>query len=305
MTFFPGSRGHFDPTGHTLMLARRRVGLNVINTTYGPSVLAMLKKLGITRVRVTLVWRSWTDASYVATWNAMVTELRANGIHVLAVVHTPPVGLTLAQGISQMPAFVAARAAAFPGCAWQILNEQNGNDGITNGWFSATDGAVTMATRGTRYSTILGPVYDAVKAADSTAKVVTGGIMVDETTFTAAVLAGAPGKCDAIGGECYGDPLWLPPGSVPHQGQYVLYAQRLRPIVGGIPIWCTETGYNSATDNLQSAQLGLIFKENDQQSRWDETYVYALVSGADNYGIARADGTLRESALLFSERTAT
>jgi hypothetical protein len=306
MSLFPSARqGRFDPAGTgATSVPRRRVGINVLNVTYDGTALRTLKKLGITRVRVTLQWRLWTG-SYLAQFDAMVTELQANGISVLVVVHTPPVGLTLAQGIAQMPAFVAARASAHPGCTWQILNEQNINDGITNAWFDTTNGAVTMATRGTQYATLLGPVYDAVKAADATAKVVIGGTFIDETTYIVAVLAGAPGKCDAVCAQAYGDPLYQAPGVPPHQGQFVLYAQRLRPLVGAIPIWITETGYNSAVDAAQSMQLGLVFKDNDGNTRWDQVYVYALVSGADNFGIARADGTLRESALLFSERTAT
>lgn len=305
MSLHPAPHHHFDPSPPEATISpRRRAGVNILNASYTTDLRRRIDQLAVNRVRITLLWDSWSDPTYQAAWAAIMTDLRGAGYHVTNVVHTPPAALaTLADGIAAMPAFVAARAADWPGCAWQILNEANGNDAETGGWFQASNPSVTPAQRGTWYGELLAPVYDAVHAADATAQVVSCGMTIDETTFVSNMLTAASNKVDAVGAECYGDPLWLPPGSLPHQGQYVLYSQRLRPICGAIPIWCTETGYNAADDVTQATQLGNILRENDQNTRWDQTYLYAWVSGADNFGIAHADGTYRHAALLLTDRS--
>jgi hypothetical protein len=281
--------------GFARLPGRRRVGVGTFQTD--PVSIAALKRLGITQTRITLYWQGWDgpDGTNTKSFLSSVDTLRAAGIEPLVVVHSPPVGLSLDQGIAQMPAFMAARAAERKGLVWQIMNEMDGNDGFNDGWFSAKNPLVTQATRGDRYGQLLGPVYSAVKAADPRATVVTGGIALEPTAFFAGLRRRAPGKYDAVAVHCYGDPPL---------GQFVAKSKAMRAVLGRVPLWCTETGSFRTDEAGQAAAIGAILDDNDRNNRYDRVYLYQLISDGDHYGIARSDGTLRQAAQLLAGRTA-
>jgi hypothetical protein len=297
-----------------LSVTRRRVGISA-----GADALsiATLKKLGITRVRTSLLWslyldtRTWSPIDRVtpdpagltnAQFFALdMTTLRTAGLSVLVVVHTPPVGMSLATGITSMPTFVATLAAAFPGTAWEIMNEPNTDDSFNGGWFSASDGSVTDTTRGDRYGQLIGPVYDAIKAADATATVVTGGTGGPQAGFYTGLAARAPGKFDAFAIHAYGAP--------DAKVNFVILSELMRTAAPGVSLWCTECGNSQTLDTqaaqaAQSADLGACLDENDRNNRYEAVYFYTLMPDGLGYNIVRSDGSLRQAALLFMNRTA-
>ena len=291
-----------------------RPTLGINNVPTDADSLALLKSLGISQVRYTLYWnnfldtRSFTgnevpvpvgtpDSRTIADWWALKTRAYlAAGLDVLMVVHTPPGKMTLADGIKAMPPFLAARAKQFPGLSWQILNEMDAEDAWSNGWLHARDRRYTQRRRGELYGELLGPVYDAIKKADPTAKVVTAGIAGEPTAFYAGLASRAPGKYDAVAVHIYGSPLVLP---------FREKSIAMREVLGRTPLWCTETGFNTADDAEQARQISSILADNDANRRYDRLYLYALVSDfahGDNYGLVRPGGKPRSAATVLARR---
>jgi hypothetical protein len=280
---------HYNPSPVTAPV-RRVVGITAAADSLS---IVVLRRLGITRVRMAIIWNNYLDVRHFADDRATVVSsgghtvaeffamdlaaFQAAGIEPLVVVHTPPSGMTLASGITAMPTFMASLASTF-----------------NAGWFEVTNGAVSDSTRGDRYGQVLGPVYDAIKAADSTATVVSGGVNPASTAFYNGLVARASGKFNAYAVHAYGPPAT--PGFVEH-------STRLRPLLGATPLWCTETGNNQADETTQASDLGNLLDENDRNNRYDRLYLYALIS-PDAYGLVRSDGSLRQAALLLRERTA-
>jgi len=250
----------------SLLAAKRRLGINVL----GPAnqAISILKRLGITQVRTTLYWISWADPrryndaiqpdpgglTQAQRFARDVGLFRSAGLDVLAVVHSPPLGMTLAQGVVALPAFMAARAGEFRGLAWQIMNEVDAADQNDNGWFHAKDAQYSQSRRGDLYGQLLAPVYDAIKRADQSALVVSGGIALEPTAFFAGLAARARGKYDAIAVHCYGNPVVQPFGAK---------SVAMRAVLGGTPLWCTEWGLSTADDSEQSRQIGECLDDND------------------------------------------
>jgi hypothetical protein len=268
----------YNPTAVTSP-TRRRVG---VNSDASPTALAAMKKLGITQVRTSINWhndldpRTFNDAGDLdpagitprQRANNIITDLRAAGLDVLVVVHTPPTGMSFADGIVAMPPFVAARAAQFPGLAWEVLNEANSQDAFAAGWFSATDPSITQETRGDLYGQLLGPVYDAVKAADPTALVVTGGADTAVHDFLLGILGRAPTKFDAFCVHCFNDP-----------NAFILNGgSRIADIIGGHPVWTTEFGNSDPDASTQALNVGQMLDDNDRNSRYARAYLYDLIS---------------------------
>jgi len=277
---------------------------------------ALLKSLGITQVRSTLYWANHLDdrsftideipvpkgtsgSHTIADWWALNTRAYIGaGLDLLVVVHTPPAGMTLAEGIKEMPAFMAARAKQFPGLRWQILNEMDAEDAWSNGWLRAKDKKITQRRRGEMYGDLLAPVYDAIKQADPTATVVTAGIAGEPTEFYKGLVSRAPRKFDAVSVHVYGSPLALP---------FRERSTAMRDLLGGKPLWCTETGFNTADDAEQTRQLTAIIDDNDVNRRYDRLYLYALTSDfahGNNYGIVRPGRRLRGAAAMLARRIA-
>jgi len=293
-----------------------RPTLGINNVPTDADSLALLKSLGISQVRYTLYWNNFLDTRWftanevpvaegtadsrtIADWWAMKTRAYlAAGLDVLMVVHTPPGKMTLADGIKAMPPFLAARAKQFPGLSWQILNEMDAEDAWSNGWLRARDKSYTQRRRGELYGELLAPVYDAIKKADPTAKVVTAGIAGEPTQFYAGLASRARGKYDAVAVHIYGSPL-----IVPFRDKSIA----MREVLGNTPLWCTETGFNTPDDAEQARQIGSILADNDANRRYDRLYLYALMSDfahGDNYGLVRPGGKRRSAATVLARRIA-
>lgn len=299
----------FNPNGTVMPIPRRMIG---IASGADAASLAVLRQLGITRVRTSLYWGNYLDTRQFAPdrstvvssggktvaqfFTADLAAFAAAGIEVLVVVHTPPVGMTFAQGIVAMPTFMAGVAAAHPGMRWQIMNEMDAGSVFNGGaqdWFQA-DAAVSQNTRGDRYGQVLGPTYDAIKAADPTATVVAGGIALEPTAFFAGLSGRAPGKYDAIAVHCYGSPT---------NGVFQSKSIAMRAVLGSTPLWVTEFGNNQSDQATQAADIGIMLDDNDRHARYDRAYLYTLV-GDPPYGLVEANGGYRHASLLLTNRTA-
>ncbi|HTE44299.1 MAG TPA: cellulase family glycosylhydrolase [Gemmatimonadaceae bacterium] len=285
--------------------------IGISSATDGVSLAAM-SQLGMKRVRMTIIWGNYLDtrrfaedratpvgagghtlAEYFATDVATFT---AAGIEPMVAIHTPPNGMTFEEGIVAMPVFMAGLAKQFPGMRWQILNEMDAGSVFTGGkedWCLA-DAPVTQRERGDRYGQILGPVYDAIKAADPTATVIAAGIALEPTEFFAGFNARAPGKYDAVAVHCYGPPV---------TPVFKSKSIAMRAVLGSTPLWCTEFGNNQTDDTSQDNDMCNALDENDRHNRFDRAYAYTLI-GDGGYGLVRADGSHRQAAARLRNRMA-
>jgi hypothetical protein len=291
-----------------------RPTLGINNVPTDAESLAQLKALGISQVRYTLYWNNFLDTrSFTASevpvaegtpgskkigeWWAQTTRAYlAAGLDVLMVVHSPPGNMTLADAVKAMPPFLAARAKQFPGLTWQILNEMDLEDAWSNGWFRAKDKTLSQRRRGEMYGDLIGPVFDAVKKADPTAKVVTAGIAGEPTAFYAGLATRAPRKFDAMCVHVYGSPLALP---------FREKSIAMRDVLGRTPLCCTEAGFNTSDDAEQTRQLSAIISDNDANRRYDRLYLHAFTSDfahGDHYGIVRPGGKRRSAAAMLARR---
>ncbi len=294
----------YSPTMPTVY-PRRRAG---VTSSADATSIDALRRLGVTRVRYGLSWNNYSDPRTFASDRATLDPggktiaqytaddlhaFAAAGISVLVDVNTPPAGMTRATGITAMPPFVAGLAAAFPGCAWEILNEMTSDDSFNAGWYEVSNGAITDVTRGTWYGQLLAPVYDAVKAADPTALVVAGGIDHGYTSFRTGLLVSATGKFDAFCVHAYGPPALTNLKST---------IDECKSILGAVPLWVTEFGNQSPDDATQAADIGQCLAYIDAHcTANDRYYVYALIS-ADGLGIVNPDGSFRHAAFLLRDR---
>lgn len=280
----------------------------------GPASAAVpvLRRLGVKQVRTTLYWGNYFDTrlfnnrdqfdphglTIAQRFAREVNTFRRAGLDVLVVVHSPPGAMTLQQGIAALPAFLAQRAAEFKGLSWQIMNEMDANDGFNNGWFRAGDASYSQAARGALYAQLLGPVYDAVKRADRTARVITGGIALEPTGFFAGLSRQAPGKYDAVAVHCYGEPLIQP---------FRDKSIAMRQVLGGVPLWCTEWGLNTPDDTRQSQEIAACLDDNDRNHRYDRNYYFALATNGptgEHYGLVNPSGALRSVSTVLAGRAA-
>ena len=276
-----------------------------------PTERAALQQLGVRRVRWTLYWNSYLDPRHfaadrstpVGTGGKTVAEYFhadyragvAAGLDQLILVHSPPAGMTLRQGMTAMPAFMAARARQYPGTTWQILNEMDGEDGFNGGWFAAKSPRVSQYQRGRSYGALLSAVAAAIHHADSTALVVAGGIALDPANFLRGMLETCnPALLTAVATHAYGEPSIL---------QFRSKGIAARANARGLPVWVTEFGSGLSNEGLQRAELAMVFHDYDANRRYDRAYLYSL-SSRDGYGVMTADGRMRSAATLLLNRTA-
>jgi hypothetical protein len=276
-------------------------GINLLNVTYGRGTIPLLRSLGISRVRVTLYWSLW-DSATGKTGSAlysMIDALRDAGIDVLVVCHaqgwdTLLPRYTLASATTAYSKFLVARASERQGITWQVMNEMDSGPYYSGPWFHGGDTAFSQRDRGEAYGKLLGPTYDAVKFADPSAKVITGGVALDDVIgFYSGVAATAKGKFDAFCVHVYGDPPL---------GRFSAKSAALRKVLGRTQLWCTEWGNNAASDTTQSAAIAACLDDNEAHNRYDQTYLFALQSG-DNYRIVNSDGSRRRASEMVAART--
>ena len=242
-----------------------------VNETLGQTVhtAQTAQRLGADWVRL---WTSWEILQpgpgafvqhHVDQLNARVADLKARGIKVLVVVHQSPRWASGAGGTAPPsdPAtfgrFMGALAARVPGAdAWELWNEPN-----STGFFA---GAPDPA----RYAGMLRAAYPAIKAAQPSDAVVTGGLNGNDTDFVAALYAnGAQGAFDAIG--VHTDTACL----LDHPDRYYRDAQgriarftftgyrEIHQLMadhgdGAKPIWMTEIGWNTQSTKPRSCNVG-------------------------------------------------
>jgi hypothetical protein len=286
-----------------------------LGITADPQDIPTLKALGIKRVRMTLIWRNYEGdtrqfapdrKTIVDSGGETVKQFFANdlnaftsaGIEPFVVVHTPPDGMSFDDGLHAMPVFMGKLAAKFPGTAWQILNEMDGEDGFNGGWFQARDVTQAQHWRGRLYGELLWQVIDEMREWDINSRIICGGICAGDDGRLAAEfyhgMTDALGamRPDAIAVHCYGPPCWP---------AFRNKARAMKAVIGNTPLWCTEFGSNFPTDAEQLSDFTDCFRYQDTERLYERKYVYRLTS-SDLYAIQRADGSLRPAAELLRER---
>lgn len=273
--------------------------------------LAAVKALDVREIRWTLYWKNYLDTRHFAAdrstpiafggmtapqmFDADYRAVKAAGLDQLIVIHTPPTGMTLQQGMTAMPAFVAARAREYPGTTWQILNEMDGEDAFNGAWFNAKSKAVTQYQRGRSYGSLLAAVATAARSADPTVRIVAGGIALAPADFLRGMLETcSPSLLTAVAVHAYGQPSIL---------QFRSKGPAARGAARGLPVWITEFGSRMPTETLQRADLAADFDDYDANRRYDRAYLYSL-SSEDGYGIMSPAGAMRSAADLLRDRTA-
>lgn len=272
---------------------------------------AALRSLGVRRIRWTLYWHNYLDTRQFAAdrstpvasggqtapqmFDADYRAAAAAGLDQLIIIHTPPDGMTLQQGMTALPAFVAARAHQYPGTTWQILNEMDGEDAFNGGWFNAKSKTVTQYQRGRAYGALLAAVVTAARKADPTVRIVGGGISLDPGDFIRGMLETcSPSLLTAIAIHAYGRPNIL---------QFRTKGIAARAAARGVPVWITEFGSRLPTETLQRADLAADLDDYDANHRYDRAYLYTLES-TDGYAIMSPTGVMRSAASLLLNRTA-
>ena len=216
-------------------------------------------RLGADWVRLWALWQDMEPAPgqltphLVASLDAEVRALKARGVKVLVVVHRAPAWANGGRGGIAPPSdpatfgrFMGRLATAVPGVdAWELWNEPDS----AQFWAGGADPPA--------YAAMLRAAYPAIKAAQPSDVVVTGGMVGNNMDFLAALYAnGAGGAFDAVGvhtdtacltdgpGAYYRDPQ----GRV---GRYTFSAYREVHAVmadhgdAGKPIWMTEMGWST------------------------------------------------------------
>ena len=243
-----------------------------VNETLGQTVPTAHKaaKLGADWVRL---WASWDgvqpspgvyDQHVIATLNASVAALHARGIKALVVVHRAPAWASGAQGGIAPPrdpasfgAFMGGMAERVPGVdAWELWNEPDGTEFFRGGPQPAL------------YAAMLKAAYPAIKAAQPSDVVLTGGTAGNDMDFLQALYDhGAQGHFDAVG--VHTDTACLTNGPDAYYrdergrvGRYTFSAYREVHAVmsahgdGAKPIWMTELGWNTQSTRPRSCNTG-------------------------------------------------
>ena len=185
--------------------------------------------------------------------NGRVAALKARGVKVLVVVHRAPAWANGARGGIAPPsdpgdvrALHGADRAAVPGAdAWELWNEPDSAEF----WAGGADPPA--------YAALLRAAYPAIKAAQPSDTVVTGGMVGNNMDFLAALYAnGAGGAFDAVGVHTDTACLTDGPGAYYRDergrvGRYTFSAYREVHAVmadhgdAGKPIWMTELGWST------------------------------------------------------------
>jgi hypothetical protein len=272
-----------------------------------------LAALGVRQVRWTLYWSRWDDAdpvrraAYRASASAEVARARAAKLDLLVCAHSVP-GHLVPAGKDEYAArepilaayvrWLADRAAAWRGLAWQPWNEMDG-DPFT-GLFGGRTPTIGMRMRGSLYGQHLRAVAAALRAADSTARLVAGapgGGSPD--VFLAGMLdAGEPLSVSALAFHAYGPPC---DAAIVQRGAAVraALARAALPVDRALPLWLTEFGI-SGRDMRRAWLTPAAEWESRQRDEWaraaeavtrvgaERAYGYCLEDEAvDGYGVVQ------------------
>lgn len=279
----------------------------------------LLRAAGVRHVRTTLYWAQWESRpAYRAHVDSAFRRARAAGLALLVVVHQAPLPLDAFGrrdvAFRAYAAFVAARAAQFPGLAWELWNEIN-----APGWthlFGSMDGRPPRDV-GAQYAAMLRLAYPAIKQADPTAVVVTGGTGGDPREFLRGLLARGPADApaDALGVHIYGADL-----DVEAARTAGIVREVQRETGDARPVWCTEIGIGTeemqrawgrprpfTAAKLDTVQRDVIARGVDAivtGRLFPRVYIHALREPDTGGGIVRADWTVRPAYDWLRERLA-
>jgi len=200
---------------------------------------------------------------------------------------------------------------------WQVWNEPN----LTFFWEPAPDPA--------RYAALLGPTYDAIKAADPSSTVIMGGLAPAEQQprqeamqplpfLEGVYAAGGGGKFDALGYHPYTYPA-LPQEDTggASDAPFVQVTPKLHDVMAAHgdrrkQIWGTEMGAPTVTGTSPEFLAAYITQAYQGWNQWSFTgpliwysYVDAGTNPTDpedNFGIVRADFIPKEPAFAAFEK---
>ena len=216
-------------------------------------------QLGADWVRLWALWETMEpspgrfDEHLIGVLNGRIAALKARGVKVLVVVHRAPAWANGGRGGIAPPSdpatfgrFMGRIAARVPGAdAWELWNEPDSQEF----WAGGADPPA--------YAALLRAAYPAIKAAQPSDIVVTGGMVGNNMDFLAALYAnGAGGAFDAVGVHTDTACLTDGPGVYYRDergrvGRYTFSAYREVHAVmadhgdGAKPIWMTELGWST------------------------------------------------------------
>jgi hypothetical protein len=292
--------------------------------------------VGARWIRTDVNWASvQQNGASAYDWTATDAVIRgalARGMQVLAtIVYTPvwarPAGTspTYAPDPSAYATFAAAAArhyAAFGVHAFEIWNEEN----QVNAW--------TPAPSAPAYAALLKLAYPAIKAADPSATVVTGGLSPTSSDGTniapvdflqAVYAAGGEGSFDAVGMHPYCWPA-MPGDAADWSAWYQMYgtSRSLRSVMvaagdGNLKIWATEYGAPTngpagtyVSQATQAAMISRAFQVWSGYSWAGPLFVYqgrdqgTDTASYDNFfGFLNYDGTPKPAFAAYQQAVAT
>jgi hypothetical protein len=244
--------------------------------------LQLAKNSGVNWVRQQIAWKDLHDVSgeiYWAELDDIVQDVNDAGMKILInVVQSPSWatangshGLPSREHFSTFASFMGQMAARYQGRvhAYEIWNEQN--RACENGGDCQTAGGIGGEVASADYYVdMLAAAYDAVKANDANAIVVSGGptstetnradIAMSDTAYIRDMLGHPNFRADAIGVHPGGhnnppDTMWPDnPGPEPWQNSREFYFRRIEDVIqsakeagrGDMPLWVTEFGWATA-----------------------------------------------------------
>jgi Cellulase (glycosyl hydrolase family 5) len=217
--------------------------------------LALDKQLGVANVRLEFPWRFIETGNNVYDWtraDAIVSAANAAGVAIQPVLVWTPSWISsdpaASPTASQFSAFVTALVNRYKGSihAWEMWNEP---DLSTRYWDSGEPSYV---------SNILIPGYQAVHAADPTARVILGGPSSANTTWLNGIYSNGGGSSfDIMAFHDYGGTSQIAADAQTVQGVLNSHSQ------GTKPIWLGEYGAqeNTVTDTTQQNLLKYILTQ--------------------------------------------
>ena len=261
-----------------------------------------LVDLGVRHVRTTLYWGLWTqDAGYRRSFAAELNAAIDAGLDPLIVVHQQPSGgyADRDRVYREFARFMAERAEQFPGVRyWQLWNEM---DVTFTDVFGAGRDDVSLRERGRNYARMLHLAYPAIKRANPSAVVVTGGIASDISAGFLHGLYDGDAPYDVLAIHSYGFPVL---GSFRDRGGE---ARGIMAAHGDArPLWNTEFGMEKAVvppdwpasrsdvDRYHLESWQEPIELNARQRVYDRVYGHVLFQDGDqSFDLVRRDGSPR------------
>ncbi len=271
-----------------------------------------LRDLNVSTIRTTLYWNLWEGSTeYRQAQSEEIDRALREGFDLLIVVHGQPGRFAFSNHSEAFEAYAAlmeSLARRFPGVqAWQLWNEMDVP--VFTDLFGARDG-VRADRRGRLYGEMLALAYPAIKGANPSALVVTGGLAgpMDDGFLRGLLQSRAP--FDALAIHAYGFPVQI---AVERRAPV---ARALLDEHGrtGTPLWLTEFGMEEAViapgfERSSEAIDGFHLESWRDPIRWnaqtgifERMYGHVLRQDGDrSFDLIRANGTLRPAATWLRE----